>query len=67
MCKGRLYAEKECLSLVAAILACYDFEAVDPKGYKIPALKKGTGIAPPVRDIRVRVSRRLLTSDTSPT
>lgn len=58
ICKGKIFAERECLSLVAGVLVCWDFEPVDPDGWKIPAQQKTTAVALPAEDVRVRIRRR---------
>lgn len=58
MCKGRVYAERECLSMVAGILAMYDIEPVNEKGWVIPGQRKATAITLPLYDTRVRIRRR---------
>lgn len=59
MCKGRAFAERECLSLVAGILVMWDIEPADEKaGWIIPEQKKTTAISLPVRETRVRIKRR---------
>lgn len=59
MCKGRVYAEKECLSLVAGVLAFWDIEPADKKaGWKIPDQVKTSAVSRPAHDTRVRIKRR---------
>lgn len=58
MCKGRIYAEKEVLSLVAGILAYWDIEPVGKAGWKIPEQAKTTAVSRPIHDTRVRIKRR---------
>ncbi|KAL2351401.1 putative P450 monooxygenase [Cryomyces antarcticus] len=60
MCKGRVFAEKECLVFAAGILALWEFEPVGQKGWHIPAPGKATAVAAPKGDVRVRIRRRLL-------
>lgn len=59
MCKGRVFAERECLSLVAGVLAYWDIEPADKKaGWQIPKQKKTTAVSLPVHDSRARIKRR---------
>jgi cytochrome P450 len=59
ICKGRVFAERECLSLVAGVLAYWDFEPADEKvGWVIPKMQKTAGVSRPIGDTRVRVRRR---------
>jgi cytochrome P450 len=58
MCKGRVFAERECLSLVAGVLMFWDFKPVGEKGWVIPKQKKTSAVCLPVEDIRVRVTKR---------
>lgn len=59
MCKGRIYAESECLALVAGILACWDIEPADKKtGWVIPKQKMTGAVCRPRRDTRVRIKPR---------
>lgn len=59
MCKGRVFAERECLSLVAGVLALWDIEPADEKaGWVIPKQKKASALSLPAKDTRVRISRR---------
>lgn len=60
MCKGRVYAEKECLSLVAGVLAFWEIEPADKKvGWVIPEQIKTSAVSRPVHDTRVRIKRRI--------
>ena len=58
MCKGRLYAEGECLALVAGVLALWEFEPVGERGWAVPEMTKTSGVSRPKKDTRVRVRRR---------
>ncbi|KAG0648510.1 Cytochrome P450 monooxygenase [Hyphodiscus hymeniophilus] len=59
MCKGRIFAEKECLALVAGVLMFWDIEPADTKaGWVIPGQKKTTAVSLPVKEVRVRIRRR---------
>ncbi|CAG8984016.1 hypothetical protein HYALB_00002956 [Hymenoscyphus albidus] len=58
-CKGRGLAERECISLVAGIIAFWDIELVDKKkGWVVPPQVKTTAVARPLFDTRVRIRRR---------
>jgi hypothetical protein len=59
MCKGRIYAERECLSFVAGILGYYDIEPAGSAAWVIPAQQKATAISLPVHETRVRIKRRV--------
>jgi hypothetical protein len=59
ICKGRIFAERECLSLVAGILAYWDIEPVDrEKGWVVPEMQKTSAVSRPVGETRVRIKRR---------
>jgi cytochrome P450 len=59
MCQGRIFAERECLSLVAGVLAFWDIEPADPAArWKIPAQIKATAVSLPAHETRVRIKRR---------
>ena len=59
MCKGRIFAERECLALVAGVFMFWDVEPADEKaGWKIPKQKKTTAVSLPVTEVRVRIKRR---------
>lgn len=55
MCKGRVFAEREVLLLVAAVLGSWDVASVLPS---VPDLFPGTGVMVPSREMLVRLSRR---------
>ena len=57
MCKGRSFAEKEIIALSAAIVSLWDIEPTEGC-WKIPTMIPGTGVKKPIKDIRVRVTRR---------
>jgi hypothetical protein len=59
MCKGRTFAEKEIMSLGAAIISLWDIGPASG-GWKLPGMIPGTGVKRPVKDIRVLVTRRAL-------
>lgn len=65
-CKGRVYAERECLSLVAGVLTMYDIEPAGGK-WKIPGQRKATAVSLPTSETRVRVKRRIYDWETSNT
>ncbi|KAI9673151.1 MAG: hypothetical protein M1817_003013 [Caeruleum heppii] len=58
MCKGRNFAERECLAFVAGILMLWDIEPADGKEWRIPGHISATGVALPAKEIRVRIRRR---------
>jgi cytochrome P450 len=58
LCKGRVLAERECLALVAGVLAYWDFAPDEESGFRIPGFVKTAAIARPDGDTRVRVKRR---------
>jgi len=64
MCKGRVFAERECLALVAGVLMMWDIEPVDKKkGFIIPEQKKTTAVSLPIHDTRARIKRRQFSWD----
>ena len=59
MCKGRIFAERECLALVAGVLMFWDIEPADKKaGWVIPKQKKTSAVCLPANEVRVRVKKR---------
>ncbi|TGO63940.1 hypothetical protein BOTNAR_0094g00170 [Botryotinia narcissicola] len=63
MCKGRVYAERECLAFVAGILMYWDIGPVTKKGEKkgkwtIPNMVKTSAVCLPDKETRVRIKRR---------
>lgn len=65
MCKGRVFAERECLALLAGVLAYWDIEPADKKtGWVIPKQLKKSAISLPVHDTKVRIKRRKFDWDT---
>lgn len=64
MCKGRKFAEREVLIFVASIIMCWDIEPVDKSNvlsdgrWKHPGRKLVSGAGVPVKNIRVKMSRR---------
>ncbi|ORY02167.1 putative cytochrome P450 [Clohesyomyces aquaticus] len=61
MCKGRTFAEKEILALAAAIISIWDMKPAEGE-WRLPAMVPGTGVKRPTKDIRVVISRRVLSS-----
>ncbi|KUJ18102.1 cytochrome P450 [Mollisia scopiformis] len=58
VCKGRIFAEREVLIFVAALISVWDFTPVGK--WTIPKSSyNGTGSANPKSDLRVRMSRRV--------
>ncbi|KAI9826869.1 MAG: hypothetical protein M1832_005808 [Thelocarpon impressellum] len=61
MCKGRVFAERECLAFVAGVLTIWDISPADErKGWAHPGNSQGSGVTLPTRDVRVRIKRRTL-------
>lgn len=59
MCKGRILAERECLSLVAGVLVCWDIEPANKKaGWVIPGKVRTSAVCRPTRETRVRIKPR---------
>jgi len=61
MCKGRTFAEREILSVAAAVLCLWDVNPTTPS-WELPAMLPGTGVRRPVRDVRVVITRRRIAS-----
>jgi hypothetical protein len=59
MCKGRTFAEKEIVSLGAAIICLWDIAPASGT-WELPDMIPGTGVKSPVKDIRVVITRRSL-------
>ncbi|TVY13113.1 25-hydroxycholesterol 7-alpha-hydroxylase [Lachnellula arida] len=60
MCKGRIFAERECLAAVAGILVFWDIVPADKKaGWVIPQQLKMSAVSKPAQDTRVRIKRRV--------
>ena len=57
MCKGRTFAEREIVSLSAAIMSLWNIEPASGK-WELPATIPGTGVKKPLKDIRVVISPR---------
>ncbi|KAJ8064526.1 hypothetical protein OCU04_006856 [Sclerotinia nivalis] len=65
MCKGRVFAERECLAFVAGILMYWDLEPVVKKGekkgkWRIPGMIKTSAVCLPDKETRVRIKRRVI-------
>ncbi|KAF4541790.1 Cytochrome p450 [Lasiodiplodia theobromae] len=60
ICKGRTFAEKEILGVVASVASLWDFEPADGSAWRVPDMKPGTGVMRPVKDIRIRAKRRVV-------
>ncbi|KAI1005302.1 hypothetical protein K3495_g2913 [Podosphaera aphanis] len=59
MCKGQIFAERTCLSLVAGVIAFWDLESADKEsGWRVPERQNSFAISIPAHDIRVRIKRR---------
>ncbi|KAF5021770.1 hypothetical protein F66182_6220 [Fusarium sp. NRRL 66182] len=58
MCKGRTFAEKEIISLGAAVVSLWDISPASGK-WELPTMIPGTGVKKPVKDIRVTIQRRV--------
>lgn len=59
-CPGRAYAEREVLAFVAGILALWDFEPANPKGWIVPGREERPVISVPSADTRIRIKPRSL-------
>ncbi|EFY92576.1 cytochrome P450, putative [Metarhizium acridum CQMa 102] len=57
MCKGRTFAEREIMSLGAAIISIWDIAPASGT-WELPAMIPGTGVKKPEKDVRVVISRR---------
>ena len=61
ICKGRVFAEREVLLLVALVIATWDMEPLEwakDGGWKFPGKVPGTGVCKPDGPMRVRMRRR---------
>jgi cytochrome P450 len=59
MCKGKTFAEREVVLFAAAILMQWDISPVSDGGKWVhPGRKAGAGVVVPVREVRVKMSRR---------
>lgn len=61
MCKGRTFAEREILSVAAAVLMLWDVSPTTAS-WELPGMLPGTGVKKPVRDVRVVITRRKMVS-----
>ncbi|KAM0434013.1 hypothetical protein ACHAPT_003957 [Fusarium lateritium] len=59
MCKGRTFAEKEIVTLGAAIISLWDISPASGS-WELPTMMPGTGVRKPVKDIRVAIKPRAL-------
>ena len=60
VCKGRYFAEREVMIFIAGYLSAWDF-APAGKGWEDPGkYYNGTGTANPKRNVRIRISKRVL-------
>ncbi|TVY81010.1 Cholesterol 7-alpha-monooxygenase [Lachnellula suecica] len=60
MCKGRVFAERECLAVIAGILVFWEIEPADKKaGWVIPKQLKMSAVSKPAHETRVRIKRRV--------
>lgn len=62
-CPARAYAEKEVLAFAGAILALWDFEPADSRGWAIPGQKECSIVSVPSADLRVKISPKPLCQD----
>lgn len=60
MCKGRTFAEKEILGVVAAVVSLWELEPVGGGEWEVPGMRPGTGVMRPTSDVRVRARRRVV-------
>lgn len=58
MCKGRLLAEREVVSYVAAVLTCWDLKPVHGNHWGMHKQTKTSGVCAPGDDLRVKVTAR---------
>jgi cytochrome P450 len=58
MCKGRLLAEREVVSYVAAVLTCWDLKPVDGSHWGMHKQTKTSGVCAPGDDLRVDLTPR---------
>lgn len=59
ICKGRIFAERVCLALVAGVLVCWDIEPVDKKtGWVIPKQERSSAVCRPAHETRVRIKQK---------
>ncbi|KAL5360195.1 cytochrome P450 [Aspergillus floccosus] len=58
-CKGRVFAEREIIAFVAAIISMWNIEPADGKEFRLPKHRPSSGAYLPKNDIRVRLSMRV--------
>lgn len=58
VCKGRTFAEKEVMGIVACFITLWDMESVDGK-WELPGMIPGTGVKRPQKAVRVIITRRV--------
>ncbi|TVY33867.1 25-hydroxycholesterol 7-alpha-hydroxylase [Lachnellula subtilissima] len=67
MCKGRIFAERECLAAVAGVLVFWDIVPADKKaGWVIPKQLKMSAVSKPAQDTRVRIKKRVFDWEKDP-
>jgi hypothetical protein len=60
MCKGRIFAERSNLALIAGILFFWDIEPADKiTGWVIPKQLKMSAVSKPAQETRIRIKRRI--------
>ena len=58
-CKGRIFAERACLALVAGVLVCWNIEPADKKtGWVIPKQERSSAVCRPAHETRVRIKQK---------
>ena len=60
MCKGRLFAEREVLAFVAAMLTCWDLTPAGGSSWEMNGRGKTSGVCRPKENLRVRMTRRFI-------
>lgn len=58
MCKGRTFAEREIMSLTAAIITAWDITPADDAEWTIPDMVPGTGAKKPLSVVKATFKRR---------
>ncbi|KAM4060779.1 cytochrome p450 [Hirsutella rhossiliensis] len=59
ICKGRTFAEKEILGVVACFITLWDMEPTGGGAWTLPGFVPGTGVMRPKEAVRVVIRRRL--------
>lgn len=59
ICKGRAFAEKEILGVVACFITLWDMEPSGGGEWTLPGFVPGTGVMRPKEAVRVVIKRRL--------